>query len=93
MLLPPLFEEVTERDVYLPRPNGSIYQTGKTYEKGWNRINCRKDPVGCLFAKELLFLISNSLSQPGKWIGPTLDLVVFASAVNKAERKGLPASG
>ncbi|QKJ29898.1 alpha-xylosidase [Mucilaginibacter mali] len=38
MLVAPLFEEVKEREVYLPTGNWIDYQTGKTYKSGWHTI-------------------------------------------------------
>jgi len=38
MLVAPLFEDVTERDVYLPGGKWIDYQTGKVYSPGWSRI-------------------------------------------------------
>jgi alpha-D-xyloside xylohydrolase len=38
LLVAPLFENVPERDVYLPGGQWIDYQTGKVYSKGWNTI-------------------------------------------------------
>jgi alpha-D-xyloside xylohydrolase len=38
MLVAPFFEEVKERDVYLPGGKWIDYQSGKVYSHGWNRI-------------------------------------------------------
>jgi alpha-D-xyloside xylohydrolase len=39
MLIAPLFEEITSRDVYLPGNHKWIdYQTGRVYNPGWNHI-------------------------------------------------------
>lgn len=46
MLVAPLMEEGSERDVYLPgRGKWIDYQTGKVYTPGWQRIACGKLPV------------------------------------------------
>ncbi len=46
MLVAPLFEEVTSRDVYLPGKHKWIdYQTRKVYHPGWNHIKTGKIPV------------------------------------------------
>lgn len=39
MLVAPLFEEVREREVYLPPGNWIDYQSGKTYSTGWHTIS------------------------------------------------------
>jgi alpha-D-xyloside xylohydrolase len=38
ILVAPLFEDETERDVYLPGGKWIDYQSGKVYDKGWNKI-------------------------------------------------------
>ena len=45
MLVAPLFEEVTERDVYLPEGKWIDYQTGKVYDKGWHKIKAGEIPI------------------------------------------------
>jgi alpha-D-xyloside xylohydrolase len=43
MLVAPLFEDVTSRDVYLPGKGKWIdYQTGKEYRCGWNHVDAGK---------------------------------------------------
>lgn len=38
MLVAPLFEDVQERDVYLPSGQWIDYQSGQVYNTGWNKI-------------------------------------------------------
>ncbi|WP_442902269.1 TIM-barrel domain-containing protein [Flavobacterium sp. C4GT6] len=45
MLVAPLFEEVTERDVYLPPGQWVDYQTKKVYNGGWHRIAAGELPI------------------------------------------------
>ncbi|MFY0686414.1 MAG: alpha-xylosidase [Cyclobacteriaceae bacterium] len=45
MLVAPLFEEVTSRDVYLPPGTWIDYQTGKSYEGGWHHISVGEIPI------------------------------------------------
>jgi len=45
MLVAPLFEEVTERDVYLPEGQWIDYQTKKVYESGWHTIKAGEIPI------------------------------------------------
>lgn len=46
MLVAPLFEDVSERNVYLPGTGKWIdYQTGKIYTHGWNKITAGSIPV------------------------------------------------
>lgn len=42
MLVAPLFEDVTERDVYLPRGNWIDFQSGEVYSGGWQKIKAGK---------------------------------------------------
>ncbi|MFL9843564.1 TIM-barrel domain-containing protein [Flavobacterium sp. ST-119] len=45
MLVAPLFEEVTERDVYLPPGQWIDYQTKKLYQGGWHKIRSGDIPI------------------------------------------------
>src|ERR1700743_953746 len=38
MLVAPLFEDVKERDIYLPPGKWIDYQSGQEYNNGWNKI-------------------------------------------------------
>lgn len=45
ILVAPLFEEVTERDVYLPPGQWIDYQTKKVYQGGWHKIKQGDLPI------------------------------------------------
>lgn len=45
LLVAPLFEEVNERDVYLPAGTWIDYQTKKVYEGGWHKIKAGDIPI------------------------------------------------
>tara|TARA_R110000868_G_scaffold306734_1_gene568053 strand:- start:83292 stop:85658 length:2367 start_codon:yes stop_codon:yes gene_type:complete len=45
MLVAPLFENVEERNVYLPPGTWHDYQTGETYEGGWHSIKAGEIPI------------------------------------------------
>ena len=45
MLVAPLFENVDERNVYLPPGVWHDYQTGITYEGGWHKIKAGEIPI------------------------------------------------
>ncbi|MGL1884968.1 MAG: alpha-xylosidase [Reichenbachiella sp.] len=45
LLVAPLFEEITERQVYLPGGRWIDYQTGKTYDQGWHLIVAGDIPI------------------------------------------------
>lgn len=52
MMVAPMLEEGTGRDVYLPGKDRWVdYQTGKTYNAGWNHIECGKLPIVILVKK------------------------------------------
>lgn len=45
MLVAPLFEEVTGRDVYLPEGTWIDYQTKKVYQGSWHKIEAGEVPI------------------------------------------------
>ena len=45
MLVAPLMESGTERDVYLPRGKWIDYQTGQVYDGGWQTIKAGEIPA------------------------------------------------
>ena len=52
MMVAPMLEAGTGRDVYLPGKDRWVdYQTGKTYNAGWNHIECGKLPIVILVRK------------------------------------------
>ena len=52
MLVAPLFENVDERDVYLPPGKWIDYQTGEVYEEGWHSIEAGEIPIIALVRDE-----------------------------------------
>ncbi len=45
ILVAPLFEDVDEREVYLPKGEWIDYQTGEVYAKGWHKIKVGEIPI------------------------------------------------
>ncbi|MEH6659714.1 alpha-xylosidase [Leeuwenhoekiella marinoflava] len=45
ILVAPLFEEVVQRDVYLPEGTWIDYQTNKVYKSGWHTIQASEIPI------------------------------------------------
>ncbi len=87
ILVAPLFEEVTERSVYLPKGNWIDYQTGKSYEGGWHQISAGDIPI-VMLVKEGTIIPHIKLAQSTKdmdW--SRLDLKVYGK--NITEAKGL----
>lgn len=88
MLVAPLFEEVSKRDVYLPPGQWIDYQTGNVYSAGWHLIQAGKIPI--------IMLIKNGSVIPHIKLAQStlqmdwskLDLVVFATNDTK-DAKGL----
>jgi alpha-D-xyloside xylohydrolase len=79
MLVAPLFEEVTERDVYLPEGTWIDYQTKKVYQSGWHKIKAGEVPIVVL-VKDGTALPHIALAQSTKdmdW--SKLTLKVYAS--------------
>lgn len=80
MLVAPLFENGTSRDVYLPKGTWVDYQTGKAYEGGWHHIEAGDIPIIAL-VKNGTVIPHIDLAQSTKdmdW--SNLKLKVFASS-------------
>jgi alpha-D-xyloside xylohydrolase len=84
MLVAPLFENVTKRDIYLPPGTWIDYQTGKIYTGGWHNIESGKIPIVVLVRDGSVIphiAIAQSTSQMD-W--SKLDLVVYSTGSVKA---------
>ncbi len=88
MLVAPLFHEgETSRDVYLPPGTWIDYQTGKSYNGGWQKIEAGKLPV-VMLVRDGTVLPQIKLAQSTLQMDwSQLDLVVFAKDAQTA--KGL----
>jgi alpha-D-xyloside xylohydrolase len=83
MLVAPLFENVTARDIYLPPGQWIDYQTGKVYTGGWHNIAAGKIPIIVLVREGAVIphiKLAQSTSQMN-W--SALDLVVYATDSQK----------
>lgn len=79
MLVAPMFEDTTKRDVYLPEGNWIDYQTKKVYQKGWHTIEAGEIPIVVL-VKDGSVIPHIALAQSTKdmdWSKLTLE--VFAT--------------
>ncbi|RNL92656.1 alpha-xylosidase [Sinomicrobium pectinilyticum] len=86
VLVAPLFEDVTERNIYLPPGKWIDYQTRKVYEGGWHRVKAGNIPVVILI-RDGTVLPHIALAQSTKdmdW--SRLDLQVY-STTGSAEGK------
>jgi alpha-D-xyloside xylohydrolase len=84
MLVAPLFENVTERNVYLPEGKWIDYQTGKVYEKGWHNIKAGAIPIIALI-KDGSVIPHIKLAQSTKdmdW--SQIELKVYAASATEA---------
>ncbi len=85
MLVAPMFENGTGRDVYLPKGKWIDYQTGKAYEGGWHYIETGEIPVVAL-VRDGAVLPHIKLAQSTKdmdW--SNLELKVYAADAKKAK--------
>ena len=83
MLVAPLFEKVTKRDVYLPPGQWIDYQTGKVFSGGWVNIEAGKIPIVVL-VKEGAVIPHIALAQSTAQMDWTkLDLVIYATDSQK----------
>jgi alpha-D-xyloside xylohydrolase len=83
MLVAPLFENVTKRDVYLPAGQWIDYQTGKNYTSGWHTIEAGKIPIIVLVREGTVIphiALAQSTSQMD-WSG--LELKVYSTGSSK----------
>ena len=78
ILVAPLFEEVTSRDVYLPgKGKWTDYQTGKTYNSGWNHIEAGEMPI-VMLVREGAAIPHIKLAQSTKFMDwSKIDLKVY----------------
>jgi alpha-D-xyloside xylohydrolase len=84
ILVAPLFENVPDRKVYLPHGNWIDYQTGKSYAGGWHTIKAGKIPV-VMLVRDGAVIPRIKLAQSTMFMNwSEIDLVVFASAAQKA---------
>lgn len=87
MLVAPLFENGTERNVYLPGNKWVDYQTGKTYEKGWHSIKAGDVPI-IVLVKDGTVIPHINLAQSTKdmdW--SQIELKVYAADATEAKGK------
>jgi alpha-D-xyloside xylohydrolase len=84
MLIAPLFENVTMRDVYLPPGQWIDYQTGKSYSGGWHNIEAGKIPIVVLVHEGAVIPHIKLAQSTAQMDWSTIDLVVYASDTQKA---------
>jgi alpha-D-xyloside xylohydrolase len=83
MLVAPLFEDVTARDVYLPPGIWIDYQTGKQYQGGWHNITAGKIPIVILVHEGAVIPHIALAQSTSEMDWSRIDLVVYASGSQK----------
>jgi alpha-D-xyloside xylohydrolase len=83
MLVAPLLENVTKRDVYLPPGQWIDYQTGKVYSGGWHNIEAGKIPIVVLVHEGSVIPHIALAQSTAQMDWSKLDLVVYATDSQK----------
>jgi alpha-D-xyloside xylohydrolase len=83
MLVAPMFENVTKRDVYLPPGQWIDYQTGKIYSGGWHTIEAGKIPIVVLVHEGAVIPHIALAQSTAQMDWSKLDLVVYATNSKK----------
>jgi len=86
MLVAPLFENVTSRNVYLPQGEWIDYQTGITYSSGWHNIKAGKIPIVVLVKNGAVIPHIKLAQSTSQMDWSKLELEVFS---NKENAEGL----
>jgi alpha-D-xyloside xylohydrolase len=84
MLVAPLFEDVVERNVYLPPGQWIDYQTGKSYEGGWHIIKAGPIPIIALVRNGAVIPHIKLAQSTMQMDWSNLELVVYATNAKKA---------
>lgn len=80
LLVAPLFEETTSRDVYLPPGKWIDYQTGEVYDGGWHHIEVGEVPIVAL-VRDGSVIPHAKLAQSTQFMDWTeLELKVFSTS-------------
>jgi alpha-D-xyloside xylohydrolase len=85
MLVAPLLESVTKRDVYLPPGQWIDYQTGKVYSGGWHNIEAGKIPIIVLVHEGTVIPHIALAQSTAQMDWSKLDLIVYATDSQKAD--------
>ncbi|MCX6237174.1 MAG: alpha-xylosidase [Bacteroidia bacterium] len=83
LLVAPLFENVTMRDVYLPPGQWIDYQTGKVYSGGWHYIEAGKIPIVVLVRDGSVIPYIGLAQSTAQMDWSALNLVVYATNSQK----------
>lgn len=79
ILVAPMFESTSSRNVYLPPGNWIDYQSGKSYSDGWHRIEAGKIPVIALVRDGAVLPHIQLAQSTAQMDWSKLELVAYAS--------------
>jgi alpha-D-xyloside xylohydrolase len=85
MLVAPLFEHVSKRNVYLPPGEWIDYQTGEIYSAGWHTIEAGKIPVVVLIREGAVIPHIKLAQSTEQMDWSTLVLTAYSNKTNKVD--------
>ena len=85
MLVAPLFENVSKRDVYLPPGEWIDYQTGKTYSAGWHSIEAGKIPIVVLIHDGAVIPHIKLAQSTAQMDWSTVELTAYSNKTNNID--------
>ena len=85
MLVAPLFEDVSKRNVYLPPGEWIDYQTGKTYAPGWHNIEAGQIPIVVLVRDGAVIPHIKLAQSTSQMDWSNLELTVYSENSNNAD--------
>ena len=87
MLVAPLFEDVSKRNVYLPPGEWIDYQSGKTYSAGWHNIEAGEIPIVVLVRDGAVIPHIKLAQSTSKMDWSDIELKIFSTS--KSDVSGL----
>jgi len=85
MLVAPLFENISGRNVYLPLEEWIDYQTGNTYSGGWHKIEAGKIPIIVLVREGTVIPHIEIAQSTLQMDWSTLELLVYSKNSDRVE--------
>jgi alpha-D-xyloside xylohydrolase len=85
MLVAPLFENVSKRNVYLPPGEWIDYQTGEIYSAGWHTIEAGKIPIVVLIREGAVIPHIKLAQSTAQMDWSTLELTAYSNKTNKVD--------
>ncbi len=82
MLIAPIFEDVSSRDVYLPPGQWIDYQTSKIYKSGWHNIEAGPIPIIILVRDGTVIPHIELAQSTDQMDWSKLNLIVYSSDLN-----------